>query len=101
MRKTKVFEIPFMKAGKAWGIFHELGHNIGMPDIIYEHVTHGKQEKPDPADWDCGKGGTIMGGNSRMEWSQCSALSFRAQYTRLTARNKWCLKGKNAGFGKI
>ena len=26
--QTKVFEIPFMKAGKAWGIFHELGHNI-------------------------------------------------------------------------
>ena len=56
--------------------------------------------KNHPQTWDCGAGtadlgsGDIMGGNGRMEWSQCSVMSFRQYYTRMMATNNWCMQGE-------
>ena len=74
--QTKVYDIQYLKAGKVWGIFHELGHNIGMPHVYDNGV------KNHPKNWDCGEEGSIMGGNARMEWSPCSATCGEAIKTR-------------------
>ena len=66
------------------------------------HISDGGI-KNHPQNWDCGAAagtgdillpGDIMGGNSKMEWSPCSVMAFRAHYTQMIATHKWCMQGK-------
>ena len=71
---------------------HEIGHTLGIG-----HTAHTQRNNPGkvyPLDWDCGNYGTIVGGNSRMEWSACAVMDMRKWYTTESEDN-WCLPGNS------
>ena len=80
-----VFDVLHLKTFQV--VRHELGHNIGMA-----HSSGNGY----PSDWDCGPNGPIMGGNSKAEWSPCSAMDYRRMYTIFS--DDWCLPSKRDSY---